>query len=107
MRRLNVEGSELEGIHYLRTLGNADAIRADAAGKRVVLVGGSYIASELAATLTELGSQCTMIMLEHLPLSRHFGDQAGRFFHDALHRARGHRPSRAGARRASRAPTGG
>jgi 3-phenylpropionate/trans-cinnamate dioxygenase ferredoxin reductase component len=84
VRRLNVEGSELEGIHYLRTLGNADAIRADAAGKRVVLIGGSYIASELAATLTELGSQCTMIMLEHLPLSRHFGDQAGRFFHDRL-----------------------
>jgi 3-phenylpropionate/trans-cinnamate dioxygenase ferredoxin reductase subunit len=84
VRRLNVAGSELEGIHYLRTLGNADAIRADAAGKRVVLVGGSYIASELAATLTELGSQCTMIMLEQLPLSRHFGDQAGRFFHDTL-----------------------
>jgi 3-phenylpropionate/trans-cinnamate dioxygenase ferredoxin reductase component len=84
VRRLNVEGSELEGIHYLRTLGNADAIRADAAGKRVVLIGGSYIACELAATLTELGSQCTMIMLEHLPLSRHFGDQAGRFFHERL-----------------------
>jgi 3-phenylpropionate/trans-cinnamate dioxygenase ferredoxin reductase subunit len=84
VRRLNVEGSELEGIHYLRTLGNADAIRADASGKRVVLIGGSYIACELAATLTELGSQCTMVMLEHLPLSRHFGDQAGRFFHDRL-----------------------
>src|SRR5579884_2232353 len=66
VRRLNVPGSELEGIHYLRTLGNSDAIRADAAGKRVVLVGGSYIASEVAATLTELGSQCTMIMLEQL-----------------------------------------
>ena len=84
VRRLNVGGSELEGIHYLRTLGNADAIRQDAAGKRVVLIGGSYIASELAATLTELGSECTMVMLEHLPLSRHFGDQAGRFFHDLL-----------------------
>jgi 3-phenylpropionate/trans-cinnamate dioxygenase ferredoxin reductase subunit len=84
VRRLNVDGAGLEGIHYLRTLGNADAIREDAAGKRVVLVGGSYIASELAATLTELGSQCTMIMLEHLPLSRHFGDQAGRYFHDQL-----------------------
>jgi 3-phenylpropionate/trans-cinnamate dioxygenase ferredoxin reductase subunit len=80
VRRLNVPGSELEGIHYLRTLGNSDAIRADAAGKRVVLVGGSYIACEVAACLTELGSQCTMVMLEALPLSRHFGEQAGRFF---------------------------
>jgi 3-phenylpropionate/trans-cinnamate dioxygenase ferredoxin reductase subunit len=84
VRRLNVPGSELEGIHYLRTLGNSDAIRADAAGKRVVLIGGSYIACELAATLTELGSSCTMVMLEHVPLSRGFGDTAGRFFHDLL-----------------------
>ena len=56
VRRLNVPGSELEGIHYLRTFGNADAIRDDAAGKRVVLIGGSYIAAEVAASLTELGS---------------------------------------------------
>ncbi|HLJ03580.1 MAG TPA: FAD-dependent oxidoreductase [Solirubrobacteraceae bacterium] len=84
VRRLNVPGSELEGIHYLRTLGNSDAIRADAAGKRVVLVGGSYIACEVAATLTELGSQCTLIMLESLPLSRGFGEQAGRFFAEVL-----------------------
>src|SRR5436309_9699156 len=33
VRRLNVSGAELEGIHYLRAFGNADAIRADAAGK--------------------------------------------------------------------------
>jgi 3-phenylpropionate/trans-cinnamate dioxygenase ferredoxin reductase subunit len=84
VRRLNVPGAELEGIHYLRTLGNADAIRSDAAGKRVVLVGGSYIASELAASLSSLGSTCTMIMLERLPLSRGFGDQAGQFFCDVL-----------------------
>ena len=44
VRRLNVPGCELEGIHYLRTLGNSDTIREDAAGKRVVLIGGSYIA---------------------------------------------------------------
>src|SRR5947209_6991924 len=43
VRRLNVEGGHLEGIHYLRTLGNSDTIREDAAGKRVVLIGGSYI----------------------------------------------------------------
>ena len=31
VRRLRVDGAQLEGIHYLRALGNADAIRADAA----------------------------------------------------------------------------
>lgn len=89
--RLNVPGSELEGIHYLRTFGNSDAIRAECtgadggpAGKRVVLIGGSYIASEVAATLTQLGCRCTMVMMEPLALSRSFGAQAGRFFHDTL-----------------------
>src|SRR6185312_10920517 len=84
VRRLNVDGAELEGIHYLRTFGNSDAIRDDAAGKKVVLIGGSYIASEVAASLTVLGSECTMVMLEDLPLSRGFGAQAGRFFADRL-----------------------
>ena len=84
VRRLNVPGCDLEGIHYLRTLGNSDTIRDDAAGKRVVLIGGSYIASEVAASLTELGSSCTMVMIESVPLSRGFGEQAGGFLHDRL-----------------------
>jgi 3-phenylpropionate/trans-cinnamate dioxygenase ferredoxin reductase subunit len=84
VRRLSVAGAELDGIHYLRTLGNSDTIKADAAGKRVVLIGGSYIASEVAASLTELGSSCSLVMLESVVLSRHFGEQAGRFFQDRL-----------------------
>jgi 3-phenylpropionate/trans-cinnamate dioxygenase ferredoxin reductase subunit len=84
VRRLNVPGAELEGIHYLRTFGNSDAIRQDAAGKRVVLIGGSYIASEVAATLTELGSECTMVMLEERALIRSFGREAATYFHDLL-----------------------
>ena len=89
VRRLRVDGAQLEGIHYLRALGNSDAIRADAeAAERVVLVGGSYIACEVAATLTALGRRCTMVMLEDAPLSGHFGPVAGRFFADLL-RSRG------------------
>ncbi len=84
VRRLNVDGAELEGIHYLRTFGNSDAIREDASGKRVVLIGGSYIASEVAATLTELGSQCTMVMMEERALIRSFGREAAGYFHDLL-----------------------
>jgi 3-phenylpropionate/trans-cinnamate dioxygenase ferredoxin reductase component len=81
VRRLRVDGGQLEGIHYLRTLGTADAVRGDAAdAERVVLVGGSYIACEVAATLTSLGKRCTMVMLEDAPLSTHFGPTAGGFF---------------------------
>ena len=44
---------ELDGIHYLRTLGNSDAIREDAErAERVVVIGGCYIGSEVAASLT-------------------------------------------------------
>ncbi len=84
VRRLSVPGAELEGIHYLRTLGNSDTIRADASGKRVVLIGGSYIACEVAASLTERGSSCSLVMIESVALSRHFGEQAGRFFESTL-----------------------
>jgi 3-phenylpropionate/trans-cinnamate dioxygenase ferredoxin reductase subunit len=84
VRRVNVPGCELEGIHYLRTLGNSDTIREDASGKRVVLIGGSYIACEVAASLTERGSSCTLVMLEPVTLSRGFGEQAGRYFQSRL-----------------------
>jgi 3-phenylpropionate/trans-cinnamate dioxygenase ferredoxin reductase component len=82
---LRLEGAENEGIHYLRAYGNADAIRADAEGaKRVVLVGGSYIAAEVAASLAATGAHCTMIGLEDVALSRTFGEDAGRFFQEGL-----------------------
>lgn len=85
VRRLPVDGSDLEGIHYLRALRNADAIRDDTAeAGNVVLVGGSYIGCEVAATLTSLGHRCTVVMQEELPLSRGFGDTAGRFFEGLL-----------------------
>jgi 3-phenylpropionate/trans-cinnamate dioxygenase ferredoxin reductase component len=84
VRRLNVPGAEFEGIHYLRTFGNSDAIREDASGKRVVLIGGSYIASEVAASLTDMGSTCTMVMLEERALIRSFGREAAGYFHDLL-----------------------
>ena len=85
VRRLNVEGSELEGIHYLRALGNADAIRADADGKQVVLIGGSYIGCEVAASLTAADhASCQIVMQEAIALSRGFGDTAGRWFQGRL-----------------------
>jgi 3-phenylpropionate/trans-cinnamate dioxygenase ferredoxin reductase component len=84
VRRLNVPGCDLAGIHYLRTFGNSDAIREDASGKRVVLIGGSYIACEVAASLTERGSTCELLMLEPVALSRTFGEQAGRFLQSRL-----------------------
>jgi 3-phenylpropionate/trans-cinnamate dioxygenase ferredoxin reductase subunit len=85
LRRFNVDGCQLEGIHYLRTLGNADAIRADAENaENVVLIGGSYIGTEVAASLTLLGKRCTIVMKEPVTLIEGFGETAGRYFHDVL-----------------------
>jgi 3-phenylpropionate/trans-cinnamate dioxygenase ferredoxin reductase component len=85
VRRLPVDGGQLEGVHYLRALGNADGIREETQGaERVVCVGGSYIASEVAASLTELGRSVTMVMLEDHPLERGFGTTAGRHFRRVL-----------------------
>ena len=85
VRRLRVDGARLEGIHYLRTLGNADAIRADAAGaERVVLIGGSYIACEVAASLTLLGKRCTLVAMEDAPLATGFGPSVGAWVGDLL-----------------------
>jgi 3-phenylpropionate/trans-cinnamate dioxygenase ferredoxin reductase subunit len=85
VRRLDVDGCHLEQIHYLRTLGNADAIRAAAEeSEQVVLIGGSFIGCEVAASLTALGKTCTIVMLERAPLELPFGEQAGRFFQRQL-----------------------
>jgi 3-phenylpropionate/trans-cinnamate dioxygenase ferredoxin reductase component len=82
---LRVEGAGQEGIHYLRAFGNSDGIReAAAAAERVVLIGGSYIGCEVAASLTAKGTECAMVMMEEVALSRTFGEEVGRWFHDLL-----------------------
>ncbi len=85
VRRLNVDGCHLEQIHYLRTLGNSDAIRAGVAdAQEVVLIGGSYIGCEVAASLTLLGKHCTIVMQEGQTFERTFGPRVGAFFGELL-----------------------
>src|SRR5262249_52727848 len=82
---LRVDGSNLDRIHYVRTLGNSDNIRADAEqADRVVLVGGSYIACEVAASLKSKGTDCALVMMEDVALSRTFGDRAGEWFQGVM-----------------------
>ncbi|MGZ5359607.1 MAG: NAD(P)/FAD-dependent oxidoreductase [Solirubrobacterales bacterium] len=82
---LRVEGAELDGIHYLRAFGNSDSIRRDAeAVERIVLVGGSYIACEVAASLRALGKEVAIVCMEDVVLSRGFGEEVGRWFQELL-----------------------
>jgi 3-phenylpropionate/trans-cinnamate dioxygenase ferredoxin reductase subunit len=85
VRRLQIDGTQLDGIHYLRALGNADALRRDAeAAESVVCVGGSYIGCETAATLTTLGKRVTVVMLEEEPMERAFGLAVGQWVRNVL-----------------------
>ena len=86
VRRLRVEGAELEGIHYLRAFGNSDSIRDDVEdAERVVLVGGSFIGCECAASITAaFGDKCTIVMQERETFDLQFGSEVGGFFHRVL-----------------------
>jgi 3-phenylpropionate/trans-cinnamate dioxygenase ferredoxin reductase component len=85
VRRLNVDGCDLEGIYYLRTMGNSDSIREGVAdAEDVVLIGGSYIGCEVAASLSMMGKRATIVMQEQATLERGFGPTAGRFAQQLL-----------------------
>lgn len=85
VRRLRIDGTDLEGLHYIRALRNADTIRAELAQvQQAATIGGSYIGCEVAATLTDLGHQVTVIMQEDHPMQRGFGEQVGKFVRSVL-----------------------
>jgi 3-phenylpropionate/trans-cinnamate dioxygenase ferredoxin reductase component len=70
-RRLAVPGGDLEGVHYLRTIADADRIRsACTSGARVVIIGGGYIGLEVAATARELGLDVTVLEMTGRIMSR-------------------------------------
>ena len=88
-RRLPVSGGDLSGVHYLRTLADADALRADLRpGSRLVVVGAGWIGAEIAASAREQGMEVTVVDPAPLPLVRVLGPEVGRFYRD-LHAAHG------------------
>jgi 3-phenylpropionate/trans-cinnamate dioxygenase ferredoxin reductase component len=88
-RRLRLPGTELAGIHYLRTVAECDAIKSEAqAGRRAVVVGMGFIGCEVAASLTQLGVDVTTIFPGTIPLERVLGDQVGELL-GSIHRSKG------------------
>jgi 3-phenylpropionate/trans-cinnamate dioxygenase ferredoxin reductase component len=86
VRRLRVDGCDLDRIYYLRAFANSDAIRAEGArAERVVLIGGSYISTEVAASLTWAhGVKCSIVMLENVTHEHSYGAKVGGFFQRVL-----------------------
>ena len=88
-RRLQLPGAELEGIHYLRTIADSDAIRARIArGGHLAVIGSGWIGSEVAASARQGGVEVTMVSDEALPNARVFGQAVGQFYRD-LHAGHG------------------
>jgi 3-phenylpropionate/trans-cinnamate dioxygenase ferredoxin reductase component len=82
---LHVDGAQLDGIHYLRTMRNSDALKEELEGaERIAVVGGSYIGTELAASFTKLGKQVALIMLEAVTHERFYGPEVGAYFQGVL-----------------------
>jgi 3-phenylpropionate/trans-cinnamate dioxygenase ferredoxin reductase subunit len=82
-RRIEVPGAELDGVHYLRTLADCDALRERLeAGGRVAVVGAGWIGSEFAASARQRGLEVSLIDPLEFPNQRVFGREIGAFYRD-------------------------
>ena len=89
VRRLEVPGAELSGVHYLRRIEHADTLRGVLVeGARVVVIGGGWIGLEVAAAARTHGATVTLIEVDALPLRRVLGDEPAQVFAD-LHAEHG------------------
>jgi 3-phenylpropionate/trans-cinnamate dioxygenase ferredoxin reductase component len=92
-RRLNVPGGDLDGVLYLRSVGDcerlADAFRSTGQdGGRAVIAGAGWIGLETAAAARSYGCEVTVVEPERTPLNRVLGPELGEVF-ASLHRRHG------------------
>jgi NADPH-dependent 2,4-dienoyl-CoA reductase/sulfur reductase-like enzyme len=75
----SLPGSEgLAGVHTLRTLDDARALRDELArGGRLVVIGGGFIGAEVASTACALGRDVTVIEAAPTPLAAPLGETMG------------------------------
>jgi 3-phenylpropionate/trans-cinnamate dioxygenase ferredoxin reductase subunit len=82
-RMLRLPGAELDGIHYLRTVDDSDALRERfAKGGHVAVIGGGWIGSEIAASARQGKLEVTMISDQELPNAGVLGREVGEFYRD-------------------------
>jgi 3-phenylpropionate/trans-cinnamate dioxygenase ferredoxin reductase subunit len=88
-RRLTCPGSELPGVHYLRSVSDVPAIREGLKpGARIVIIGGGYIGLETAATARKMGCAVTVLEMADRVMNRVVASNVSEYFaHE--HRAQG------------------
>jgi 3-phenylpropionate/trans-cinnamate dioxygenase ferredoxin reductase component len=88
-RKPPIDGTELDGVHVLRTLADADALRARLArGGALAVIGAGWIGCEVAAAARSFGPEVTLVEQAATPLEGVLGPRLGGFFGD-VHRERG------------------
>jgi 3-phenylpropionate/trans-cinnamate dioxygenase ferredoxin reductase subunit len=81
VRRVSIPGSELNGVHYLRTIEDVDRIRDHVhAGANAIIVGAGYIGLEVAAVLRQLDLAVTVVELAPEILARIEAPPVAAFF---------------------------
>ena len=88
-RQLNIPGSDLEGIFYLRTLDDVDQIRQSmTSAKKLCVIGGGYVGLEVAAVAIAAGLDVTVIETQDRILQRVTTPEMSDYYH-SLHVGRG------------------
>ena len=88
-RKLHAPGGGLDGVHYLRTIADVDAIKQDfRPGRRIAIVGGGYIGLEVAAIAIQKGLEVTVLEMEDRILKRVTTPAMSTFYED-LHTSKG------------------
>ncbi|WP_063043346.1 NAD(P)/FAD-dependent oxidoreductase [Nocardia pseudovaccinii] len=79
----------LRGVHVLRTLADAEALRAELSRRpRIAILGGGFVGSEVASSCRALGLEVTLLEAEPGPMSRVLGAAVGQVL-AAVHRDHG------------------
>jgi 3-phenylpropionate/trans-cinnamate dioxygenase ferredoxin reductase component len=82
-RRLPVPGGDLDGVLYLRTVEDSDAIRERIErGGRLVTIGAGWIGAEVAASARQKGCEVTIVEMGSVPLERVLGPEVGAIYRD-------------------------
>ncbi len=88
-RKLDMPGHDLPHVHVLRSFDDSRAIIAQAEkAKTAVVIGGSFIGLEVAASLRERGLEVHVVAPEEKPLARVLGDELGAMI-QSLHEEQG------------------
>jgi len=88
-RELDVPGTELNGVHYLRGIDDVNSIRNDmVTGGQITIVGAGYIGLEVAAVSAQLGMKVTVVEMENRVMSRVVSPELSSFY-EKVHRDHG------------------